>query len=517
MPDLIRLNICLIKPAYQTFDTMISANAVAHALGDAGTFYVEASRVSSPPWLEKFFGASFGTSVPVLTASAKGVFLTKIQEAGKTYFFALIFGFGRHLLNTDVIEDRFGLKVVLNSVDHKNLRSIDRTSLGSIPKQTREQMSRETEVADFGIDIEQDLVSAVTGRSRIADLGKTISGKDALAVTAQVDISNVHNFLRVCLDRYQSDDYKQNFGWIDQIKEVKDSGEIGNLDALVLGSLNSGQYDNVWMAPPELVDWLAVSGFRYKQPKRSDLKTDIDLGEFLAALNAPPVTIQQLRETPIHLISFTGDEPVDHWSAYKCLCAEVDHAGTVHVLNNGRWYQVVRGFADEVNRSFDTMPDCTLVMPDYSHASEGDYNAAAIGNIPNSYSLDADPIVYGGGHSSVEFCDIGTLDGKLIHVKRYSGSAQLSHLFAQGVVSGELFVQDAEFRRRVNRKLPRGFKLANFRPRPTAGNYEIVFAVISKSNKPLSLPFFSKVTMKNARQRLEGYGYRVSKKKIRLV
>jgi len=103
-----------------------------------------------------------------------------------------------------VTEDRFGLKVVLNAVDPESLRSIDKTALGSVPKQSREQMSRASTADTFGIDIEQDLVNAVTGRSRDPQLGKTISGRDALSASVKVDVTDIKEFLRVCLAQYQA-------------------------------------------------------------------------------------------------------------------------------------------------------------------------------------------------------------------------------------------------------------------------------------------------------------------------
>ncbi len=128
--------------------------------------------------------------------------------------------------------------------------------------------------------------------------------------------------------------------------------------------------------------------------------------------------------------------------------------------------------------------------------------------------MDCDLIMHGGGHSSIEFCDLLTAEKHLVFIKRYSGSQQLSHLFAQGVVSAELFVQDAAFREKLNDKLPVGHKLANTADRPHAEDYEVVFAIISKSKNPLDIPFFSKVSLRAARKRLEAYGYRVTKKKI---
>ena len=73
----------------------------------------------------------------------------------------MVFGFGRHLLNEGVIEERFGLKVVLNSVDHKSLRSIDKTSLGSVPKQTLEQVSREKHPSRRKVGLSFNLFVAV--------------------------------------------------------------------------------------------------------------------------------------------------------------------------------------------------------------------------------------------------------------------------------------------------------------------------------------------------------------------
>jgi uncharacterized protein (TIGR04141 family) len=98
-------------------------------------------------------------------------------------------------------------------------------------------------------------------------------------------------------------------------------------------------------------------------------------------------------------------------------------------------------------------------------------------------------------------------------VKRYAGaSAPLSHLFAQAVVSGTLFRRDIEFRHKANALLP-----DEFRPitgSPVAKEYEVVLAVVSTSKNPLVLPFFSRVNLRNVRDRLEDQGYVVSLLKV---
>jgi uncharacterized protein (TIGR04141 family) len=503
----------LIKAEYADFDQIVEDTAIGHEIDGVGTFYVEDSHPRQPTWFRDFFGRSIAGAFRLITSSAKGVLLVKLAKGQKTYTFAVVFGHGRYLLTDGVIEERFGLKVVLNTVNPESLRSIDKTTLGSVPKQSREQMSREGVAANFGIDIEQDLINSVTGRSRDGRLGKTISGRDALAVSVKVDVKNINDFLRVCVEQYESDAYKADFGWIDQIKGLRNLTIINELNAKLIARIAAGDLEKIWMAVPEVVDWVDVKGFRFTRSKKADLKADLDLGEFLASLDGK-LSLDLLKQVAIYVISARTDEPSDHWTAYKCLYAELDHQGSVCVLNNGKWYEIVKDFTLQVQNAFDHIPESTIALPEYNHPNEGAYNDALPAAVPNSFSMDRQMILHGGGHSSIEFCDLGTQDKKLVHIKRYGSATQLSHLFAQGVVSGELFVQDENFRRKLNEKLPAAYKLPDVAVRPNPNEYEIIFGIISKSANPLDIPFFSKVSLRNAYRRLQGYGYTVTKKKI---
>jgi uncharacterized protein (TIGR04141 family) len=99
-------------------------------------------------------------------------------------------------------------------------------------------------------------------------------------------------------------------------------------------------------------------------------------------------------------------------------------------------------------------------------------------------------------------------------VKKSGGAKLLSHLFSQVLVSGDCFVHEAAFRVEVNKLLPQGFKHANAKDQPTARDYEVCIAVMSKVKGPLELPFFSKVSLKHAVRNLRNFGYRVTKLKI---
>lgn len=509
-----KLHIYLIKPEFTAANQIIAPGAKELALDEAGTFFVEESFARPPGWVTDFFGTALDGQFSILTASSKGVLLVPIDHAGQKRIFAVAFGQGRHLLTEGVAEERFGLKVVLNSVVRDSLRSIDKTTLGSVPKQSHEQMSRESEAAGFGIDIEQDLVNAVTGRSHDARFGKTISGRDALALSVKVGLNGIREFLPACVEQYESEAYKTDFDWIDQIKDVRDPKTRAELDAWLLVRLNAADFDKIWMAPPTVVDWVDIKGFRYVRKKRGELHLDLDAAEFLAALGAETVTLDLLKSKGVFAVSSSTDDISDHWNAYRCFYAEAHLDGRVFILNNAKWYEIAAGFTEQVLTDFEGFPQSDIVLPNYNHENEGAYNKSVPAAIPNSFCMDQNTIPYGGGHSTVEFCDLLTADNRIVHVKRYSGSAQLSHLFNQGIVSGELFVQQEDFRAKLNDKLPAALKLADAAARPDADNYEIVFAIISKSNNPLEIPFFSKVTLRNARRRLRGYGYKVTLAKI---
>jgi uncharacterized protein (TIGR04141 family) len=93
----------------------------------------------------------------------------------------------------------------------------------------------------------------------------------------------------------------------------------------------------------------------------------------------------------------------------------------------------------------------------------------------------------------------------------------MSHLFSQGVVSGEAFRSDPDFRKAVNAHLPQGFQILTPECMPDPAAYQVVFAVVSDEPADLTLPFFSKVNLKHAATRLQAYGYRTALAKIQVA
>lgn len=124
--------------------------------------------------------------------------------------------------------------------------------------------------------------------------------------------------------------------------------------------------------------------------------------------------------------------------------------------------------------------------------------------------------------SGIEFCDVFSDEGELIHVKRESRSATLSHLFAQGTVSALTFINDDEYRTElrglINQTVPQDSSDKWLNLIPPAGNtverskYRVTYAVITDSKREGRnwLPFFSKLNLMQHAKQLVSSGFEVA-------
>src|SRR5690606_10884825 len=127
-------SVYMIKPEFQKLEDITESKEAPLEIDNVGYFVFDESNPRPPEWVKNFFGSTLDGDKRILTSSAKGILIVPIKKNDAVTFFAVSFGFGRHLLKDGVIEERFGLKTVLNSLDASSFRSIDKTALGSVPK-----------------------------------------------------------------------------------------------------------------------------------------------------------------------------------------------------------------------------------------------------------------------------------------------------------------------------------------------------------------------------------------------
>jgi uncharacterized protein (TIGR04141 family) len=200
------------------------------------------------------------------------------------------------------------------------------------------------------------------------------------------------------------------------------------------------------------------------------------------------------------------------------LLGEVTLNGSSYCLNNSKWYKVDNGYVALINQDYASTEISQIDFLDYTaeFLTEGNYNEKYETQNPDQYlCMDQKVIMHGGGHSSIELCDILSKDKQLIHIKKYTSSAVLSHLFNQAAVSAELMLSDNDFLAKARQKIAElsdeeAFSINDER------QISIVFGIISKGDNPLpSIPFFSKVAFRYTKSRLTAFGLSVSIKAIK--
>ncbi len=424
--------------------------------------YVRSLSPRPPKW-SKFLVSYVDADFLGRNQSTGAVLLVPVEGR----MFAVTFGQGgRFIIDQDSYEERYGLFVVLNSIEQDQIKTIDKSTFDALTTHSRVQTSKEASPQDFGIDIEQDLLRAVTGTPKDKLLGNRLSGMDALTSSVNITIEDLPDLLKRDLAQRQSDSYKQNFPWVDHIAEVKGGSLQERLNEMAIARIRANEFDRCWMAAPDIMEWAEVDGFRYGSKPRNAKHHDLHFPSLIEELNeiyadgfdTGLIDVGWLKRREVLCIG-DDDRIIRRWPLYSCIYCEVEYDGQAFLLSSGRWYLIDRNFVEEVNTYYERLPRFDGGFPEYNDAREERYIGRVCTEDPAKFALmDQQFIYYGGPHSRFEFCDIYTSEKDIIHVKRYGQSKVFSHFFAQGTTSGELFHTQAEFRQLVNDKLPPSHK-----------------------------------------------------------
>ena len=526
MPDakpLQRLHVLMLKPGVIQIEDALSDTSglqrfdVVGGLNFTGALFVASPSQGAPPWLQ-FVQTGVTPRIAGLKNRTNSAVLVIVKGSS---VFALTFGHGRYLLDHDKVVDDFGLKAALNGLKPDSLRAMDSLLIEEQTIHVKRQTSRASAVNAFGIDVGRDILRAVTGIPRDETQLHGLSGSEAtVAISARAEFAELGDTCSALRRIYEKDTYKQEFGWVDNVRRVKDPDLIEMLETRLTKALRKQDGGGASLTVPEVVDWMEFDGFVLPR-SGGQIVNELDLTTYLAgAKNAGEVDVARLKRDKLQMKRTSHPEAPREWPIFRCLLFETMAKMKRYVMAAGEWYRIAETLVEEVKEEISTIPVATRQFPHLNRhgdriENEGEYNERIAAEDPALTLLDRKLVRCRGAATLIEACDLVSDSGELIHVKPRAGSSSLSHLFWQARVSAEALLGDGQFRTEVRQKLAdQNPAWVNRFPdeRPDPASHEIVFALLGAKQLRVAdgLPFFSQLTLSRTNRYLRSAGFRVS-------
>ncbi len=518
-----RLHVLMLQPGLASIEDALSGTTglqrfdINVGLNFTGALFVAAPSQAPPPWLQ-FVQTGVAGRIGALKNRTNSAVLLVAKGAS---IFALTFGHGRYLLDQEKLVDDFGFKAALNGLKPDSLRAMDTLLIEEQTIHVRRQTSRASAANAFGIDVGRDILRAVTGSPKQETGLHGLSGSEStVAIAARIEFAQIGDTCASLRRIYEQDTYRRDFGWVDNVRRVRNASEIEALEERLIRQLRRQDGGGASLTIPEAVDWMEFDG--YVLPRNGGQSVDqLELVAYLDAVKALGVVdVDRLRRDKLRMKRVSFPESPLEWSIFRCLQFETRLNKKRYVLSAGEWYRVAETLAEEVREDIEGITVSTRQFPSVNRngdrvEKEGDYNARVAAADPALSLLDRQLVRCRGAATLIEPCDLVSESGELIHVKPRTGSSSLSHLFWQARVSAEALLGDDQFRAEVRQKLAdqNAAWIDRFpETRPNPADYEIVFALLGSTQAQVAsgLPFFSQLTLSRTTRYLRSAGFRVS-------
>jgi uncharacterized protein (TIGR04141 family) len=566
-----KINVFLIKEEVRQLDDVIKKNnkkpkkveLVELAGISEGVFYLARSNQKLPDWLD--FVNLLAREKQKLKKNTSNSAVLVVRTENR--LFAFSFGFGRFLVDMNRIERGFGLKVTLNIIDPYLLRTLDYKKYTDVVISTRQQVSRGSNLRTFDIDVDTELLKHIGGQVKAeSESINFVNGADSVNINLKTAIekANLANICSELLQLYKKEDYKVNFPWVDRHTPINNDADIKKMDQILLDTIKKPRSDDFYMAPPDIFDFVENDGFGFSTEKdETEPRFELEASDYLATLtDKSKLSIEDLKNDQVRVKSSSTGEWNYMWPIYNCIVFETTIENIHFVFHEGSWFKVEKEFVEILDSEIKSIPKTNIDLPTMPLTEEDAvidrlgrpnklelhhekyFNEYVGWMYADKVTLDRRDIFPGGANTPIEFCDIITTRGQFVHVKPGTRSATLSHLFKQGSVSAELFLEDPEVRNKVRevidddpkfrnlaywsedekqeernkRKRRRLLELIPSGDKTVESRYfEVVFCIISKipdNRWPEKLPFFSKLSLRSEKRKIRRMGFNVSLVKV---
>jgi uncharacterized protein (TIGR04141 family) len=328
------------------------------------------------------------------------------------------------------------------------------------------------------------------------------------------------------LKKYRSSDYKRTFPFVDKFKPIEDEDLIKELEEQLKDYIASKKGDKISLGFPNIDDYDPTYAFEYKIDGETVSSDNFEIEQIHSLIDhdaTSDFSVEYLKRFRIHTVSSGGDV-INSFELFETITFEWSHKGSTYVLSNAHWYKIDKKYVDQIEKKFNSIhiiSSSTYLPTMQPKEDEGSYNARLYKTQFCLYDkklfVDKAPT----STSKIEVCDaFYKVDRHLVCVKKYSGSATLSHLFAQGSVSLQLLADYDKYRRFFCKKTNEHFKTKEFRfDTLKISDYSVIYGIATNRSDSFNklIPFFSKVNLLTHLSIIKTKGARVSLYKIDIV
>jgi uncharacterized protein (TIGR04141 family) len=510
------LSVYLLRPdRVASFEKAMSVATAALPLAAPLDGYAIAlpSKAHPPDWaalIQSILQAPSSLSLRAQSPAA----LVVVRQDGKT--FVLSFGHAWSKLEDDWLQPDFGRRIALNLIPPSQLVEIHVEQIFAKWHIARERAPRASSVREFAVQFDRDLVASVEGIPSNTQFGKKIRGSTSLRV--EIPFSQLTDLLKESISYFESDSYRKSWPEIDNMKVITDDALVEKLEAQLDDEFKSGQAQKkmVMFTPAyRRADAWSVDSYVYGRMSKSPTTRPYLLVDgwinYLAEVHREP-SVKTAKETPIHLMD-DAKEAVDKCTAFQCFGYELGLAGRQYILSSGIWYEVSIDFLAKVNKTAGKIEPPNIALPAWDRLeSEPAFNLRC-GQAAGFLGFDAKNIIFGGGQSKFEFCDVLHMKSRtLFFAKIPSKSSGMSHLFEQVRRTAELlFSADGTYRKELTKVFKQYHKGADtdwLTIRPRHGDWNL--CLVSLGKPALKLPFFARCGLVKLYGELREQGHEVS-------
>lgn len=531
------LSVRLLRDDKTVDDAIRNTSDIGEVPAKSGRLFTGQTPGAAPGWLTIVNQFSADGTIKLENKSCSSVLFLDVSPDGDgkaKRTFALSFGGGHLALDPDAFVRNFGLRVTLNCVARDALRNLDVATLDSTTIQKRIQASRKADLQGFGIDYQNDLLRLAGGVPTDTAFASSLAGKDALNLMSKLSAKDIAEKCKKALQLFNATDYQKDYAFIDQIVPVRDRILLAELDDLVFAEIQGlikGQPSDLHMTLPEIIDPEEGRDFGYfgigfksgAKPSYGELAIEDYIAELKAGrLSDVPGMVELKASHEVRIIVDGQGDKKKRRRVYDCFVYEVAYKKKIYVLFSGEWYCIEDKFFSDVEKDYQALLSAAPLLAATTSTNEQELIAELDKDVDflNLDKVKASPS--GAAGANLEPCDFLSRKREFIHLKDGHGSAPISHLWSQGVVSAESFVRDEVFRKamrdytiqRQKAAGKTGFEalLPDGRSKPNPSDYKVIYGIMRhpyQRSKSLGLPFFSKVSLRAAASRIQLMGYAV--------